>query len=152
MSYKLIPADSPALRLQVISLLQRNELPATDLDNGKQLFALVDNDVVVGSGGLEIFHDVALLRSLSVNTALRGKGLGKVITKGLEQIARQKGIHSIFLLTTTAKDFFEKEHYVVVDRNDVPEPIKQTSEFSGLCPSTAIVMKKHFNLHEKVCC
>ncbi len=57
-------------------------------------------------------------------------------------------MNCLYLLTTTAKDFFNKEGYIVVNRDEVPEPIKNSSEFSSVCPSTAIVMKKEIAAYE----
>jgi amino-acid N-acetyltransferase len=57
-------------------------------------------------------------------------------------VARLQGAEYLFLLTTTAREFFLKENYTLVDRNSVPLSIKETSEFTGLCPSSATVMRK----------
>ena len=140
-TYKLIPAND-GLRPAALSLLRQNNLPISDIDESKLLFALIENNEVIGTGGLEFFDDCALLRSVSIRKDLQGKGLGKLITHKLENISRQKGIDCLYLLTTTAKDFFNKEGYEVITRDDVPESIKTSTEFSSLCPSSAIVMKK----------
>jgi amino-acid N-acetyltransferase len=143
MKYTLTTANSPALRQQVIDLLVQNNLPVSDLDPGKHLYALLDEQQqLAGTGGLEFIGNSALLRSVSVKKELQGKGLGKQINEGLEKIASSRGIKDMFLLTTTAKDFFEKELYQVVNRDVVPDDIKNTSEFSSVCPSSAIVMRK----------
>ena len=139
--YKLIPANNSIKQL-VIALLQENNLPVSDLDKGKHLFALLQKDQIIGTGGIEFFERCALLRSISVKKDLQGNGLGKFITAGLEKVSKQKGVDCLYLLTTTAKDFFNKEGYEVINRDDVPESIKNTSEFSSVCPSSAIVMKK----------
>lgn len=143
MSYTLIPANSPALKQQVIDLLQQNKLPVSDLDDDKHLYALVDTQQqLAGTGGLEFTGHSALLRSISVKKELQGKGLGKQISRQLEQLVSAKGINTIYLLTTTAKSFFEHEAYEVIERDLVPEEVRVTSEFSSVCPSSAIVMKK----------
>ena len=72
----------------------------------------------------------------------RGKNLGRFITRQLESFAKNRSVNCIYLLTTTAKDFFTKEGYIEVDRNNVPGQIQNTSEFSSVCPTTAVVMKK----------
>lgn len=130
------------LKEEVIRILQENNLPTEDLDDNKKLFALVGENGIIGTGGLEFFDDAALLRSVSVTESYRGAGFGKIITLELESLCIEKNINSIYLLTETAGDFFEKLGYEVVDRNLVPEDIKKSSEFSVVCPSSAIVMKK----------
>src|SRR6266480_2957156 len=139
--YKLISADD-SLRKKVIALLQESNLPVIDLNEQKELFAVLQKDEVAGTGGLELFDNCALLRSLAVRKDLQGKGLGKFINRELEKISKQRGIDCIYLLTTTAKDFFSKEGYEAITRDEVPESIKATSEFSSVCPSSATVMKK----------
>ncbi len=143
MPYKFQPA-SPDYRSQAIELLGNHNLPVSDLDEGKELFVLLDDqDRVIGTGGLEIFGDQALVRSVSVSKEYQGRGLGKYIVKELEQAAIKKDVHSLYLLTTTAKDFFEKEGYDIVQREDLPPAIRETGEFKSLCPSTATAMKKN---------
>jgi|SRR6266498_1327657 len=139
--YKLIPANNNT-RQKVIALLRESNLPVSDIDEQKELFALLQNNEVAGTAGLEYFGNCALLRSVSVRKDLQGKGLGKFINRELEKISKQRGIDCLYLLTTTAKDFFTKEGYEVISKNDIPESIKSTSEFSSICPSTATVMRK----------
>jgi amino-acid N-acetyltransferase len=141
---RLIEAENET-RTSVIELLRENNLPISDLDENKQLFALLNGEELVGTGGLELFEDCALVRSLSVKKDLRGSGLGAIINSGLEKIAKQKGVDCLYLLTETAEDFFKRQHYQVVSREAVPDPIRSTSEFSSLCPSSAIVMKKELH-------
>lgn len=142
--YELIRVNEN-LRQQVIELLQENNLPVSDLGEGKHLFALLQNGKVVGTGGLELFSNCALLRSISVKKDLQNRGLGKYINKELERVSKEKGIDCLYLLTTTAKDFFCHEGYEVVDREEAPELIKNTSEFSSVCPSTAVAMRKYLS-------
>ena len=139
--YKLIVANESS-RADILSLLAESDLPTSDLDETKLLFACINNGDVVGTGGLELFKDCGLLRSVCVRTGMQKRGLGKLIVHELEQVAAHKGIHLLYLLTTTAKDFFMKEDYTIVDRGDVPAEIKNTTQFSSVCPSTATVMRK----------
>jgi len=118
-------------------------LPTADLDENKVLFACLNHGSVIGTGGLEFFGDCALLRSISIKKDLQKKGLGKFIVAELEKIARQKGINCLYLLTTTAADFFAKEGYEMIVREKAPFEIKNTTEFSSVCPSHALVMRKY---------
>ena len=73
---------------------------------------------------------------------LQKKGVGKFIVGELEKTARQSGADCLYLLTTTAGDFFTEQGYETIDRETVPIEIKNTTEFSSICPSTAKVMRK----------
>lgn len=124
------------------ALLEQHNLPTSDIDDDKLLYVLMDGEHFIGTAGLEIFNNYALLRSVSVITAQQGRGYGKIINEAIKKYAKQAGIECMYLLTTTAKDFFERQGYCVIDRNTVPEAVKQTAEFSSLCPATAVVMMK----------
>lgn len=125
-----------------IELLQQQHLPVSDLDDDKLLYLLVKDEKVIGTAGLEIFEDCALLRSVSVIKEEQGKGYGKVINREIENYAKESGITCLYLLTTTAKDFFDGQGYCAINREDSPDALKQTSEFTSLCPASAVVMKK----------
>jgi amino-acid N-acetyltransferase len=129
-------------REQVLKMLKAQKLPTTDITEDTLLYGLQDGEKLIGTAGLDIFDDCALLRSVSVIAGVQGKGYGRSLNEQLERFAKESGINCIYLVTTTAKDFFERQGYCVIDRQTAPGAIKQTEQFSGLCPSTAIVMKK----------
>lgn len=142
--------NSPALKIAVseterqeaINLLLQHGLPVSDIDDDKLLYLLVDGEKTIGTAGLEIFEDCALLRSVSVIKEEQGKGYGKIINDEIEKYVKESGINCLYLLTTTAKVFFDKQGYCVISREKSPEAVKQTAEFTSLCPASAVVMKK----------
>lgn len=141
MNYYIKPVEGDYYQ-ELLHLLEQNKLPSSDIE-GKQLFVLLDEgNKVVGTGGLEYFNGHALLRSIAVEESHRGKGLGKLITAELEKIARKNGSKDLYLLTTTAENFFQSQGFQIVERNNVPEEVKKSSEFTSVCPDTAIAMKK----------
>ncbi|WP_339524553.1 arsenic resistance N-acetyltransferase ArsN2 [Pseudomonas sp. EA_35y_Pfl2_R111] len=92
--------------------------------------------------GLQPYGDVALLRSLVVSPTTRGKGYGGALVAEIEAYAQQLGVRELYLLTNTAEAFFGRRGYSSVERADVPEAIRQTAEFSSLCPASAVCMHK----------
>ena len=60
-------------------------------------------------------------------------------------LAKLKGVLEIYLLTTTAEGFFRRNGFERIERKIVPEVIKQTTEFTSLCPSSAVCMKMETN-------
>lgn len=127
----------------VFELLAEAKLDFSDLKQPNiRLFRFEENGLTIGAGGLEIFGDQALLRSVAVKKELQGEGLGKEMVAQIEQAARKSGIKSFYLLTNTAPEFFKSIGYQQIDRNDFAEPLKQTTQFSGLCPVSAVCMKK----------
>jgi amino-acid N-acetyltransferase len=129
-------------RQEAIDLLQQHHLPVSDIDEDKVLYLLKAAERTIGTVGLEIFENCALLRSVSVLKQEQGKGYGKYISEEIEKYVKDAGINCLYLLTTTAKDFFDKQGYCAISREDAPAAIQQTAEFTALCPSSAVVMKK----------
>lgn len=124
------------------NILQDNYLVYEDIkDDHIELFSVYQNLEFIGIIGLEQFGELGLLRSLVVFEKYRKKGYGKEICNCLLDYARNKNIKEIYLLTVTAKNFFEKIGFNLVKRKHVPEEIKNTGEFSHLCPESAACMQ-----------
>jgi amino-acid N-acetyltransferase len=128
------------------SLLKASNLPADDLNFNKDLLVgYFEGSVLVGTGGLEVYGDYGLLRSLSVKLGIRGKSVGSNITEYLIEEARQKKLKAIYLLTESARGFFQKHGFTDIPRDSVPDPLKVSSEFANVCPATAAAMV--LNIH-----
>jgi len=128
----------------VQNLLLASGLPVDDLGAEKLdgfLIAEHDNNTV-GLIGLENFGTVGLLRSLVVEKSARSTGLGGKLVGSLESAAEASGIAELWLLTIDAERFFQRHNFEIVDRAAAPDEIRQTDEFSGLCPDTAHLMRK----------
>lgn len=123
----------------IVALLGAAELPVEDLDVAKldAFVVAAEGDACVGVVGLEIHGPNALLRSLAVEPRHRSRGLGARLVRAIETEARARGVTALYLLTTTARTFFERAGYTAHDRAAVPLSIAATTEFSSLCPDTA---------------
>jgi amino-acid N-acetyltransferase len=97
---------------------------------------------LVGSAGIEIYDQDALLRSLAVAARDRKAGLGARLVANRIDAARADGLASIFAITTTAADFFAHLGFERVGRDVVPGSVRSSAEFSSICPSTAAVFRK----------
>lgn len=130
--------------IKVISLLAACSLPNADVSAKKleHFFGCGTEMNPSGVVGVELYGDFALLRSLAVAKSVRGQGCGTRLVKQVEAYAQSRGVKRLYLLTTTAESFFDSLGYERVDRETVPESIRATTEFSGLCPTTAAVMVK----------
>jgi amino-acid N-acetyltransferase len=132
------PEDFAGVR----SLLERCDLPTADLrPDHLEHFVLCRRDAeLVGTIGLELLGEVALLRSLAVAPEGRGRGLGRDLWQRACDHARNNGIRQLYLLTTTAEGLFANWGFRRVSREAVPDAVRGTSEYSAVCPSTATVM------------
>jgi N-acetylglutamate synthase-like GNAT family acetyltransferase len=134
------PRDAEAIR----RLLAQNALPRDDIDAhlGDFIVAKV-GDEIVGVAGLEIAGDAALLRSVAVRDDFRGSGMGRLLCERALARAKQRGATAIYLLTTTAADFFkQKLDFTALDRSAAPKAIQQTYEFREACPASACLLAR----------
>ena len=94
--------------------------------------------------GVEIFlgAEEGLLRSVAVVPALRGKGMAKGLVSALENRAGTLGLRHLWLLTTTAPNFFRRLGYVDTPRTQAPAAVQQSGEFKSLCPASAVCLSK----------
>ena len=134
------PADWDAIH----ALLLGSALPVDDLGRDRlgRFLVAESSGAILGFIGLEAYGTVGLLRSLVVEESARGSGLGGRLIGALEAAAATAGIVELWLLTLDAERFFQRHDYQIVARSLAPDVIRRTDEFSGLCPDTAVLMRK----------
>lgn len=130
----------------VVSLLREHKLPVegfADLLRAQPQHVMLAelNGAVVGSAALDVHGQDALLRSVAVASDLAALGVGTRLVNDLIAHARTSDISALYLLTTTAADWFPKFGFTITDRASVPTTIASTVEFTGACPSSATVMR-----------
>ena len=127
----------------VLALMARAHLPtdglAAHLDAA---FVARDGDRIVGSAAIEIYEDGGLLRSVAVDADCRGAGLGGRLTAAAIEDAQRRALPALYLLTSTAEDFFPRFGFERITRDEVPASLQMSIEFRGACPASAIVMRK----------
>jgi amino-acid N-acetyltransferase len=131
--------------VSIRALLAENELPVADVDAALIVDFLVAEDArgkIVGSVGLECFGRCALLRSLVVANHARNAGLGGRLLAHAENLARASGVSELWLLTTTAVDLLLRAGYTIVERDIAPADLHASTQFSQLCPASAVCFKK----------
>jgi N-acetylglutamate synthase-like GNAT family acetyltransferase len=127
----------------VLDLLTANQLPLDGLrDHLDTLLVARHDGRVVGSAALEMYCDGALLRSVAIAPALQRHGLGRDLTEAALHFARERQVPAVYLLTTTAEDYFPKFGFERIERRDVPASVRASVEFTSACPSSATVMRK----------
>jgi arsenate reductase (thioredoxin) len=132
-------------------LLSSEKLPVDDIDTSlKNFFAAIEGNEITGVIGLEVYSEYGLLRSMITNPSYRKKGIAGKLVKRLFEHAQSLKLKEIYLLTETAEKYFANKGFTVVQRDSVPEPVKQSQEFSHACPSTAVAMKKEIMPKKKL--
>lgn len=127
---------------EIIELIKNCNLPYEDLNKEKIKSFIVakSNNKIIGCIGIEIFDEHGLLRSLAVNKKFRNQKIGSELYNRLILFSNQSGIKTIHLLTTTAENFFNRKGFSESESSEAPEAIKNTIEFSALCPSSSTYM------------
>lgn len=127
----------------VLELLRRSQLPTDDLERHLATTLVARRDgAVVGSAALELYGTGALLRSVAVAADLRGQGLGQQLTDAALALARDRHVKRVYLLTTTAGDFFPRFGFRHIARSEVDPGVQQSVEFTSACPASAQVMAR----------
>ena len=136
----VVPARAEDVE-QVGALLDRAGLPRRGLDDLPEDFLLLrTTEGAEGCVALERYREAGLLRSLAVSPDRRGEGLGWMLAEAALERARASGAHRVFLLTTTAADFFaQKLGFRACDRRSVDADVARSWEFTS-CPPDATCM------------
>lgn len=99
-----------------------------------------EGETLIGTAGLEVHGESGLLRSVAIAPSHRGMGLGPKLAEDRLRTARARGLTSVYLLTTTAPEFFRHLGFERVARESAPTSLQSSSEFATLCPASAICM------------
>lgn len=139
---KIRPVTAGDLRA-VEQLLVTSGLPVGGVDENFGDFIVAENDTgIAGVIGLEKYGSVALLRSAAVTPESRGSGVGGTLVKTILERARVQGVREVYLLTTTAADYFPRFGFTEMPRSNAPGELGASREFQGACPATAVLMKR----------
>jgi amino-acid N-acetyltransferase len=133
------PSDLPAIE----RLLTESKLPLDGVRESLATFLIAESGgTIVGVAGLEVCCEHALLRSVAVAPAWRSKGLGRELVNRIIADAERRGIHALYLLTTTAERYFPSFGFAPITREEVPADVQTTGEFQSACPASATVMRR----------
>jgi amino-acid N-acetyltransferase len=128
---------------EIVALLLASHLPPEGLhEHLATTFVARDDGRIVGSAALERYADGALLRSVAVLPECRGRRHGRDLTEAAIRYAEQYRIPAIYLLTTTAEEYFAKYGFERISRGDVPPTVQASVEFTTACPASATVMRR----------
>ncbi len=127
---------------RIAALLQSADLPTLGVAEHLDTFLVAEETGdVIGSIGLELYGDTALLRSAVVDKQKRSSGIGGLLYEQLLDRARSLNVHRLILLTNTAEEYFRRKGFRAIDQRTVTGPITTSAEFSGACPAHAACME-----------
>jgi amino-acid N-acetyltransferase len=136
--------DLPA----VTALLRASDLEPNELEVqfGPQFAVAVDpvDGSIIGAAGVELYRDgadvVGLFRSAAVDDAWRGRGVGKALTDDRIAWAERQAVHTLYLLTQTAADYWPRFGFTRTARDAAPEGLMASHEWKSGCPASAVAM------------
>ena len=118
--------DIPA----ITTLLNESNLPPDDLERWIDNFlVLTIEGKIEGCIGLEQWDSIGLLRSFVVSENYRSRGLGIRLYTKLIALAKEMNLSSIILLAMAASDFFEKNGFKFINRNETPKSVNNSVQF-----------------------
>ena len=127
---------------RVQTLLRSNHLPFEDCENHLSNFiGIVQENQIIAIGGFEPVDQIALLRSVAVDSQFRGLGLGSNLIKQLLRQLRLLKVEAVYILTETADQYFSQLGFKALERDKLPQKIKATEQCQTLCPTSAIAMR-----------
>lgn len=129
----------------ILDLLEVSDLPAEGVEEGLGRFLVAEQDGrLAATAGIEMGDGCALLRSVAVDPAVRGTGVGIEIVRQALRMASVAGAQSVYLLTTTAAGFFPRFGFVPALRAEVEAKFPDSSETrpGGACATAeALVLR-----------
>ncbi|MFA5889426.1 MAG: HAD-IIA family hydrolase [Actinomycetota bacterium] len=107
---------------------------------GRTVVAEVDRKVI-GTGAWELAGESAILRSVGVDEACRGAGVGTLVVGAVLRRIAEAGHRDVYLATDGAEEFFVLCGFRPFAREDAPPAVIEHRQIARECPSTATLMR-----------
>jgi N-acetylglutamate synthase-like GNAT family acetyltransferase len=122
-------------------LLTTNDLPLDGVREALSGFLVAESeDRIVGVVGMEQCGTYGLLRSTAVAADWRNHGIARQLVERIIAKAESQNVRALYLLTTTAEQYFPTFGFRTATRESAPEEIRATDEFRSACPASATMM------------
>jgi amino-acid N-acetyltransferase len=128
---------------EILEILTSVDLPHEGVLEhlGGFLIARYEAGTAMGCIGLERHGDFGLLRSAAVLTEYQSQGIGRLLVRQLLERAAADGLVEVALLTTTAKEYFQKEFgFIEASRDGYGVRFQDSAEWNlPRCSSAAFM-------------
>ncbi|MEW6515309.1 MAG: N-acetyltransferase [candidate division FCPU426 bacterium] len=119
--------DVPAIHRLINSRAKQGQMLARSLseiyENIRDYFVAIERKAVVGVAGLHVnWADLAEIKSVAVNPAYQGKGVGQALVQACLEESRVMAIPKVFVLTYVP-GFFRKQGFKKIKREALPHKI-----------------------------
>jgi N-acetylglutamate synthase-like GNAT family acetyltransferase/protein-tyrosine-phosphatase len=124
-------------------LLVGSLLPSRDVGGTNQRFIVAsENGRLIGCAGLQVAGQDGLVRSMAVHWTRRNAGLGSRLHERLLFEAVLAGVRTLYVVTTTAEDFFAGHGFKKIAAKAVPSELQASEEFTAFVPGGSTVMSR----------
>ncbi len=128
---KAVEADAPAIKALIdLFVPDGTLLPRSEefiVLHAEDFLVVTEDDRILGCIHLDEYApSIAEIRSVSVAGDVQGRGVGDALMAGVERLARQRQISTLFAVTNRTKYFFDRGF---VERR-IPELYLERSEVS----------------------
>jgi N-acetylglutamate synthase-like GNAT family acetyltransferase len=111
-------------------LLEKASLPSGHIEEFIENFVVIENEgALAGGGGFERNDFTAVLWSVVVEEALRGRGLGRWIAEALMEQARGAAVTDFCLFTIDSHEFWRRLGFEDVPMSAWPKPAQQCWQY-----------------------
>lgn len=118
-------------------------LPSRDVGGASQRFIVAcDGPKLIGCAGLQVAGKDGLVRSMAVHWTRRNAGLGSKLHRRLLFEAVLAGVRTLYVVTTTAEDFFAGHGFRKIAAHEVPPALQASEEFTAFVPGGSTVMSR----------
>jgi amino-acid N-acetyltransferase len=136
----------PQDKVHIERLLVAVGLPTAGVERQLPDFEVAeDGGRIVGTAGLEPYGRVALLRSVAVDPQYQGRGVARELVERRLKQAATAGIRNVYLLTTTAAEYFRKFGFEAISREEISPDVLVSEQFGEGSCDTAQAMRLDLN-------
>ena len=129
---------------RMVDLISAAELPAAFVAEFLDGFVVAERDgEVIACGGGEMYETCAVIRSVVVDPAARGEGIGLEIATRLIDAARGAGATDLYLFTAQAHAFWLRLGFTDVAYEAWKEPARACWQYQFLSQNRTIVPDIH---------
>jgi amino-acid N-acetyltransferase len=129
-------ADVP----RMIELIAGANLPPLFVAENLEGFVAAEREgAVVGCAGIELFGQCAVIRSVVIDEAVRGTGLGRRVYEALLAKAAAALVTDLYLFTEDARDFWEHVDFQVITFEDWKTEARMNWQYQFLSQNRDLV-------------
>jgi N-acetylglutamate synthase-like GNAT family acetyltransferase len=113
-------------RGEIVSLLRRSRIGRDSVESIRGMWVAMEGPRVVGTAGIELLREIAVLHSVAIEKELRRRGVGlRLVTRSMRE-ARAAGVIAIALTTMFWNvNFFRRAGFETISRRNLPAPLRQ---------------------------